>query len=109
MHFVVRLPSTQQGNDAIWVIVDSLTKSTHFILMCTSNSVDRLAELYNREVVRLHGVPVTIVSDRDPHFTAQLWQSLQEALRTKLTLSTYRRPRTSREGIPCCSYGLTIV
>ena len=72
MDFVVGLPRTQRGNDAVWVIVDRLTKFTHFIPMCTSDSVERLAELYIREIVRLHGVPVTIVSDRDPRFTARL-------------------------------------
>ena len=94
MDFVVGLPRTQRGNDAVWVIVDRLTKSTHFIPMCTSDSVERLAKLYIREIVRLHGVPVTIVSDRDPRFTARLWQSLQEALGTKLTLSTAYHPQT---------------
>ena len=63
MDFVVGLPRTQRGNDAIWVIVDKLNKSTHFISMYTSVSVECLAELYIREIVQLHGVPVTIVSD----------------------------------------------
>ena len=76
------------------MIVDRLTKCTHFIPMCTSDSVEHLAELYIREIVRLHGVLVTIVSDRDPRFTARLWQSLQEALGTRLTLSTAYHPQT---------------
>ena len=94
MDFVVRLHRTQRGNDAVWVIVDRLTKSTHFIPMRTSDSVERLVELYIREIVRFHGVPVTFVSDRDPCFTAWLWQSLQEALGTKLTLNTAYHPQT---------------
>ena len=94
MDFVVGLPRTQRGNDAIWVIVDRLTKSTHFIPMCTSDSVEHLAELYIREIVRLHGVLVTIVLDRDPHFTTRLWQSHREALGTKLTFSTAYHPQT---------------
>ena len=82
MDFVVGLPRTQRGSDAIWVVVDRLTKSALFIPMRVRDSVDHLADLYIRDVVRLHGVPVTIVSDRDPRFTARLWQSLQRALGT---------------------------
>ena len=94
MDFVVGLPRTQRGSDAIWVVVDRLTKSAHFIPMRVRDSVDHLADLYIRDVVRLHGVPVTIVSDRDPRFTARLWQSLQSALGTKLTFSTAYHPQT---------------
>ena len=68
--------------------------SAHFITIRTGDSVEHLAESYIREIVRLHGVPVTIVSDKDPRFTAQLWQSLQEALGTKLTFSTAYHPQT---------------
>ncbi|KAL7263376.1 hypothetical protein ACSBR1_001525 [Camellia fascicularis] len=67
---IVGLLRTQQGSDAIWVVVDRLTKSVHFIHMRVSDSVDYLADLYIRGIVRLHGVPVTIVSDRDPRFMA---------------------------------------
>ena len=70
MDFVVGLPRTQQGHDAIWVIVDQLTKS-HFLPVKVSYSLDKLAEVYIREVVRLHGVPFSIVSDRDPRFTSR--------------------------------------
>ena len=76
MDFVVRLPRTQQGYDAIWVIVDRLTKSSHFLPVKVSYSLDKLAEVYIREVVRLHGVPFSIVSDRDPRFTSRFWPSL---------------------------------
>ena len=71
MDFVVGLPRTQQGHDAIWVIVDRLTKSAHFLPMKVSYSLDKLTEIYIREVVRLHGVPFSIVSDRDPRFTSR--------------------------------------
>ena len=63
MDFVVGLPRTRAGFDAIWVIVDRLTKSAHFLPVCTKFSLDRLAELYVNEIVKLHGVHVTIVSD----------------------------------------------
>ena len=92
--FIVGLPRTQQGSDAIWVVVDRLTKSAHFIPMRVSESVEHLADLYIRDIVRLHGVPGTIVSDRDPRFTARLWQRLQSALGTKLTFSTAYHPLT---------------
>lgn len=72
MDFVVGLSRTQRGNDVVWVVVDWLTKSTHFVPMRMSDSVDYLADLYVRDIVRFHGVPVTIVSDRDPRFTALL-------------------------------------
>ena len=66
MDFMVGLPRFQSGYDAIWVIVDRLTKSTHFLLMKNNDSVEKLAELYVKEIVRLHGTSVSIVSDIDP-------------------------------------------
>ena len=71
MNFVSGLPPTQQKHDSIWVIVDRLTKSAHFIPVKIEYSMDRLAELYVEEIVRLHGVPLSIVSDRDPRFTSR--------------------------------------
>ena len=71
MDFVVGLPRTQQGHDAVWVVVDRLTKSAHFLPVKVSYSLDKLAEVYIREVVRLHGVPFPIVSDRDLRFTSR--------------------------------------
>ena len=71
LDFVVGLPRTRADFDSIWVIVDRLTKSAHFLPVRTKFSLDRLAELYINEIMRLHGVPVTIVSDRDPRFTYQ--------------------------------------
>ncbi|KAF5933731.1 hypothetical protein HYC85_029902 [Camellia sinensis] len=97
MDFVVGLSRTQRGSDAIWVVVDQLTKSAHFIPMRVRDSVDHLADLYIRDIVRLHGVPVSIVSDTDPRFTARLWQSLQSALGTRLTFNTAYHPQTDRQ------------
>ena len=70
MDFVTSLPQTPRRHDAIWVIVDLLTKSTHFLAMQMTFTLEEFCRLYVREIVRLHGVPVSIVLDRDPRFTA---------------------------------------
>jgi len=75
MDFVTSLSNTSRGHGAIWVIVDRLTKSTHFILINISFPVSQLAEIYIREIVKLHGIPSSIVSDRDPRFTFRFWKS----------------------------------
>ncbi|RVX04475.1 Transposon Ty3-G Gag-Pol polyprotein [Vitis vinifera] len=85
MDFVIGLPRTLGGNNAIWVIVDRSTKSAHFLPMKVNFSLDRLASLYVKEIVRMHGVPVSIVSNKDPRFTSRFWHSLQKALGTKLS------------------------
>lgn len=78
---------SQRGNEAIWIIVDRLTKSDHFIPMI-SNRTPSISNMdYIKEVVRLHGIPVSIVSDRDPLFTGEFWRNLQSALETTLNLS----------------------
>ena len=69
--FVTGLPWTQGQHDAIWVIVDRLTKSAHFLPVNVEDPLERLAQLYVDEIVRLHGVLVSIVSDRDPRFTSR--------------------------------------
>jgi len=94
MDFVTHLPKSVKGHDSIWVIVDRLTKCAHFLAINQKWSMDRLAELYVREVVRLHGVPASIVSDRDPRFTSRFWQSLQTALGTQLRMSSAYHPQT---------------
>ncbi|KAA3461787.1 reverse transcriptase [Gossypium australe] len=88
MDFVSRLPLSSKKKDAIWVIVDRLTKLAYFVLVRTDYSLDKLAELYINENMRLHGVPLSIVSVRDPRFTSLFWKKLQEALGTKLHFST---------------------
>ncbi|KAL5560324.1 hypothetical protein UlMin_036535 [Ulmus minor] len=70
MDFVIGLPKTAKNHDAIWVVIDRLTKSAHFIPIRTTFSLEQLADLYVREIVRLHGVPKSIVSDRDARFTS---------------------------------------
>ena len=94
MDFVVGLPRTPQRHDGIWVIVDRLTKAAHFLPVRMSWSVDRLARLYVDRVVSLHGIPVSVVSDRDPRFTSGFWRSLQRALGTELRFSTSYHPQT---------------
>src|SRR4051812_21631382 len=94
MDFICGLPHTRQKHEAVWVIVDRLTKSDHFLPMNMTDSYDRLSRLYVREIVRLHGVPASIVSDRDPRFTSHFWQSFQQALGTELRLSTAYHPQT---------------
>ena len=94
MDFVTHLPRMQQKHDAVWVIVDRLTKSTHFLAVRMTFALERFCRLYIREIARLHGVPVSIVSDRDPRFTAHFWKSFQKAMGTRLTMSTMFHPQT---------------
>jgi hypothetical protein len=94
MDFVWALPRGKRGNDAIWVIVDRLTKSALFLPVKKTDPVDKLAKIYMKEVVRLHEVPVSIVSDRDPRFSSHLWPSIQRALGTNLNISIVFHPQT---------------
>ncbi|GKC12254.1 putative reverse transcriptase domain-containing protein [Tanacetum coccineum] len=94
MDFVTKLPKTSSGQDTIWVIVDRLTKSTHFLLMKETNSMEKLMRQYLKEVVSRHGVPVWIISDRDSNFTSHFWKSLNEALGTQLDMSAAYHPQT---------------
>ncbi|KAA3465913.1 DNA/RNA polymerases superfamily protein [Gossypium australe] len=93
MDFVLGLPFSPKKKDAIWVIIDRLTKLVHFISVRTDYSLDKLPELYIFEIVRLHGVPVSIIFNRDPRFTSRFWKKLQEALGTKLNFSTTFHPQ----------------
>ena len=95
MDFVTGLPQTQRQHDVIWVIVDRLMKSAHFLQVNVEDSLERLAHLYVDEIVRLHGIPVSIVSDRDPRFTYWFFPSLQAALGTHLNFSTTFHPQTN--------------
>ena len=71
MDFVSGFPLTQRKHDAVWVIVDRLTKSAHFLAIRLDYSMNRLADLYVKEIIKLHGIPVSIVSDHDPRFTSR--------------------------------------
>ncbi|GKA63922.1 putative reverse transcriptase domain-containing protein [Tanacetum coccineum] len=94
MDFVTKLPKTSTGHDAIWVIVDRLTKSAHFIPIRATDSMETLTRLYIKEIVSRHGVSISIISDHDSHFTSRFWQSLQNALGTELDMSTSYHPET---------------
>ena len=94
MDFVTHLPRTSRKHDAVWVIVDRLTKSAHFLVVRMTFTLEEFCRLYVREIVRLHGVPVSIVSDRDPWFTAQFWKSFQKAMGTQLSMSIAFHPQT---------------
>ena len=88
MDFVTHFPRTPRRHDAVWVIVDRLTKSAHFLAVRMTFTLEELCRLDIREIVRLHGVLVSIVSDRDPIFTTHFWKSFQKAMGTQLSLST---------------------
>ncbi|GKC27520.1 putative reverse transcriptase domain-containing protein [Tanacetum coccineum] len=94
MDFITKLPKMAAGFDLIWVIVDRLTKSAHFLPMKETDSTEKLTRLYMKEIVARHGIPVSIISDRDSHFTSRVWQSLHKALGTQLNLSTAYHPQT---------------
>jgi hypothetical protein len=83
MDFVTGLPRSQEGNDSIWVIVDRLTKSAHFLPVKITYGYAKLAELFISEIVRLHKVTISIVSDRGPQFTSRFWVKFQEAMGLK--------------------------
>ncbi|GJY57187.1 putative reverse transcriptase domain-containing protein [Tanacetum coccineum] len=92
MDFVTKLPKTSTGQDTIWVIVDRLTKSAHFLPMKETDSMEKLTRQYLKEVVSRHGVPVSIISDRDSKFASHFWRSLNKALGTQLDMSTAYHP-----------------
>ncbi|GJR47656.1 putative reverse transcriptase domain-containing protein [Tanacetum coccineum] len=94
MDFVTKLPKTSSGQDVIWVIVDRLTKSAHFLPMKETNLMEKLTRQYLNEVVSRHGVPVLIISDRDSEFTSHFWQTLNKALCTQLDISMAYHPQT---------------
>ncbi|GKC04542.1 putative reverse transcriptase domain-containing protein [Tanacetum coccineum] len=85
---------TQSGNNSIWVIIDRLTKSAHFLPMREIGPMDKLARLYLKEVVTRHGIPVSIICDRDPKFASNFWRSFQKAMGTQLDMSTACHPQT---------------
>ena len=94
MDFIVGLPPTSKGYDSIWVIVDRLTKSAHFIPVKTGYKSHQYAELYIARIVSLHGIPRTIISDRGPQFVARFWEQLHASLGTPLIRSSAYHPQT---------------
>lgn len=90
----MNFPRTPSGKNSVWVIADRLTKSVYFLPVNNTDSLEKLIRLYVKEIVRLHGVPKSIVLDRDPRFTSHFWKSLQAASGTKLRFSTAYHPQT---------------
>ncbi|XP_015057693.1 uncharacterized protein LOC107003982 [Solanum pennellii] len=97
MDFVVGLPRTLCKFDAIWVIMGRLTKSAHFVQVQTTYNSEKLDKIYIQEIVRLHGVPISIISDCDTQFTSHFLQSMQKELRTRVDLSTAFHPQNDAE------------
>ena len=93
MDFITGLARTRRQHDSIWVIVDRMTKSSRFLVVKTTDSTKDYATLYINEVVRLHGVPLSIISDRGPQFTSHFWKSFQKGLGTQVNLSTSFHPQ----------------
>ena len=91
---MTHLPRTQWRHDVVWVIVDRLTKSAHFLAEQMTFTLEEFYWLYIREIVRSHGVPVSIVLNREPRFTVHFWKSFQKAMGTQVTMSTAFHPQT---------------
>jgi hypothetical protein len=94
MDFVVGLPKTLGGYDSIWVLIDRLTKSAHFLPVRSNYTIEKYAKVYLQKIVRLHGAPLSIVSDRDLKFTSRFWEALQRAFGPQLHLSMAYHPQT---------------
>nr|GEW99933.1 putative reverse transcriptase domain-containing protein [Tanacetum cinerariifolium] len=94
MDFVTKLPRKSSGYDTIWVIVDRLTKSAYFLPIRKDDSMDKLTKLYLKEVVTRHGIPISIISDRDPRFASNFWRAFRKALGTRLDMSVAYHPKT---------------
>ena len=82
--FITKLPRTQKRHDSIWVVVDRLTKAAHFIPTKSTRTTEYLAKLYINNIVRLHGIPKEIISDRDPLITSHFWEAFQKLWGPKL-------------------------
>nr|GEZ02881.1 putative reverse transcriptase domain-containing protein [Tanacetum cinerariifolium] len=94
MDFVTKLPKSSQGYDTIWVIVDRLTKSAIFTPIRETDPMDKPARIYLKEVVTGHGIPISIISDRDSRFASNSWRPFQNVLGTRLDMSTAYHPET---------------
>ena len=94
---LLQLPKTARQNDGIWVIVDQLTKSAHFLAMRETTPMEKYAQVYLDEIVARHGVPLKIISNRDTRFTSHFWESMQRELGSRVALSTTYHPHSDGE------------
>nr|GFC32793.1 reverse transcriptase domain-containing protein [Tanacetum cinerariifolium] len=94
MDFITKLPKSSHGFDTIWVIVDRLTKSAYFLPIRENDPLEKLARLYLNRIVAIHGIPVSIICDRDGRFTSNFWKSFQKDLGTDICMSTANHPET---------------
>lgn len=92
MNFVITLPRTSLGDNAMWVVADRLTKFARFLVVKTTNSVSKLAGLYVQEIISLYGIPILVVSERDPRFTSRFWTSFEDALGTNISFNNAYHP-----------------
>jgi hypothetical protein len=92
MDLITGFPRTSKQHDAIMVVVEKLTKAAHFIPLKTTHKETVFVDIYMKEITRLHGIPKTIVSDRDPNFTSKFWKGLFKGFRTNLNLSATYHP-----------------
>jgi hypothetical protein len=94
MYFITGLPKSTKQNDAIMVEVDKPSKSAHFVFVKSTCKVIDIANIFTKEIFRLHGMPRKIVSDRDTKFTSRFWKSLMAGFETKLVFTTAYHPQT---------------
>ena len=92
--FITKLPRTTRQHDSIMVVVDKLTKDAHFVPVNTMHTTTDIAEIFMKEIVRLHGIPRTIVSDRGTKFTSNFWRGLFKGFGTNLNFNTTYHPHT---------------
>ncbi|MCO5559451.1 hypothetical protein L7F22_013051 [Adiantum nelumboides] len=100
MDFIFYLPRTQSGRDGIWTIIDRFSKQAHFVPVKKTVKPDHLARLFVAQIFRLHGMPETIVSDRDPRFTSLFWKAIWENIDTRLQFSSSFHPQTDGQPTP---------
>ena len=94
MYFIIGLPRTNKKHDSIMVVVDKLTKASHFLFANTTHTTTNIEEIFLTEIARLHGIPRTIVSDRDTKFTSNFWRGIFKGFGTNLNFSTTYHPQT---------------
>lgn len=95
MDFITKLPKTSSGFDTIWVVVDRFTMSSYFQQIKETDKMEKRTQTYLKEIVKLHRVPISIISYSDSRFTSGFWQSLQKSLGTRLDISTAYHPQTN--------------